>query len=151
MGRANHGASGRGRRRGIIVAVVAAVAVGGTVVASAATLGSLNSNQIGTSSANAAACTSAGLTTSYVTSYVPSTNTWNVTGVKVSGATLAVPIPATCGGQTISVAVSNGSSSATGSATLPGVPANPTTVTLTTPVAGYDGNSLTQVSVTIAQ
>ena len=130
-------------RRSVAVVVLVALATGGAVAASAASLGGLPNIQKDSSSSTAASCDTNGVTTAYGTGYVPSTNTWNVTSVTVSG------IAAGCAGQNISVAVSNGTTAGSGTAVADA--SGTKLVPLSTPAPGYDGTAVTNISVVIAQ
>ena len=108
-----------------------AIAVGGVAafaaVASASSLGGLNSTSLGANDAVVAACDADGVTIGYTTAYNAAASKYQVTSVTLSG------IAAGCATQTAAVTVkgTGGTSLASGTVTVAGTSE---TITLSTPV-----------------
>lgn len=108
------------------------------VVAFAASLGGLPSTKIGQSSASVTGCSTTGLVVRY-TNVVISNATYNLTQVNLS----AIPAGCVGTGKVVSAAVSNGTTSATGTATI----TSGTTANIVLSPTNYDSSAVKQVSI----
>lgn len=119
---------------------VALVGVAGFGAASAASLGGLSSQSVGSNDTVVAACDSDGVAIAYTTGYSAAASKYQVTSVTLSG------IAAGCANQTAAVTVkgSGGTSLGSGSATVSGTSAS---ITLSTPA---DAEALLGASVVIS-
>jgi anti-sigma-K factor RskA len=92
-----------------LFAVIAALLVSGAVVAMAASLGGITSDNLGADSAAVATCDSDGVSTSYTTAYDATDGRYEVSAVVVSGVANA------CDGKAIAVTLANGAGTSVGS------------------------------------
>ena len=98
-------------RRRKAVALVVGAAVSCLVAASAASLGGVSPDTIGTDAVTVASCDTDGVDVSYTTGYDASVGRYQTTAVTVSS------IDAACNGNAISVTVSDAADAALGTAT----------------------------------
>jgi len=90
-----------------ITAVIAGLLVFGGVLASASSLGGVNSRALGSGATVVGSCDSDGVSLAYATAYDAATSTYRVTAVTVSG------IAAPCTGQGIEVSLRNAAGTTT--------------------------------------
>jgi hypothetical protein len=103
-----------------VIAAVAGLVVFGAALASASSLGGVNSRALGSGATVVASCDTDGVALAYTTAYDAPTGTYRVSGVTVSG------IAASCTGQNIQVSLRNAagtSSVSTASAAVAGTSA----------------------------
>jgi hypothetical protein len=99
-------------RKRTILALLASLAVFGSLYAMAASLGGITSNKVGADSAVVASCDTDGVTTSYTTSWDSTNKRYSISSVTVSG------VADTCDGETLSVSLKDTSGTQLGSGSL---------------------------------
>jgi hypothetical protein len=106
----------RRRRRGVLFALLFALAAFGLVGAAAATLGGLGGQKLGADDGTVLSCDTDGVTLAYATSYDAASSQYVVTAVNVTG------IAAPCVGETISVTLHDAANTtvSSGTATVAG-------------------------------
>jgi hypothetical protein len=99
-------------RKRTILALLASLAVFGSLYAMAASLGGITSNKVGADSAVVASCDTDGVTTSYTTSWDSTNKRYSISSVTVGG------VADTCDGETLSVSLKDTSGTQLGSGSL---------------------------------
>lgn len=125
-----------------LMSIVFGLGAFGTLTASAATLGGLNSSSLGADQTVIASCDTDGIALSYTNTYDPATNAYKTSAVTMSGIAVACnakTFKLTLSGGTVSLGESSGAVVSTTGATTQ-------TVTLATPV---DAKSITNASLVI--
>lgn len=122
-----------------LIAVVAGVAVTGGVFASAASLGGVDTANLGSSATVVASCDTDGVKLDYSTAYDASTGTYRVSSVTVDG------ISDRCDGQPIEVSLKDGSGKETTTTERQAVKGTTQTIA----VSGFAGESVDHAAVLI--
>ena len=99
-------------RKRTILALLASLAIFGSVYAMAASLGGITSGSVGADSTVVASCDTDGVTTAYATAWDATDKRYEVTSVTVGG------VADTCDGKTLSVSLTDASGAQIGSGTL---------------------------------
>ena len=107
-------------RKRTILALLASLAVFGSLYAMAASLGGITSDKVGADSTVVASCDTNGVTTSYGTAWDATDKRYEITSVTVGG------VADTCDGATLSVSLTDASGAQIGSGTL-SIPTDVTT------------------------
>lgn len=110
-----------------LVAMLAGLGVAGLVAASAATLGTITSDDLGSGVTVVASCDSDGLNLGYTVEYDSVEGAYIVTDVNVSG------IDADCAGQALSLTLKDGTGASVGAGTIPSLTADPIQTVAMTP------------------
>lgn len=106
------------RGRAGMMVLVLGLAAAGVAGGSAATLGAINARSIGSSGSVVTSCDTNGLTLDYTYTYDLASARYNATTVTAAG------INSACNGQTLRITVTDGTTSASGSTTVSGAPAD---------------------------
>ena len=121
----------------LLAGIAAAGIIGGGVYGFAASLGTVDSDNLGAGNSIVASCDTDGITVDYTTSYA--TGTYNVDSVTLGG------VAANCEGETIKVTLTNGTAALTSGTKVAGASG---TETIT--VAPFDASQLAGAHVVIS-